>query len=166
MGVRSSMRPCKKNGFHAVRGQARGLLQLPWPARLPTDRYTPSSPTSWCHACVNGATVHGPRPTGKRSCMLCTPGPGPWTRCSVCEWWTMVCTIVVECSDIDGMRDQKNALGPCLVPLKLLKSTLYKKKIPRHIKFAVHAWSTKCRRNQKLIAQFDCTLRDESFEPN
>ena len=26
--------------------------------------------------------------------------------------------------------------------------------------------STKYRRNQKLIAQFDCTLRVESFEPN
>ena len=36
----------------------------------------------------------------------------------------------------------------------------------RHIKLAVYAWSTKCRRNQKLIAQFALTLRDESFEPN
>jgi len=43
---------------------------------------------------------------------------------------------------------------------------LYKKKIFRHIKLAVHTWSTKCRRNQKLIAQFALTLRDESFEPN
>ena len=40
------------------------------------------------------------------------------------------------------------------------------KKILRHIKLAVHAWSTKCRRNQKLIAQFGCILRVESFEPN
>jgi len=44
--------------------------------------------------------------------------------------------------------------------------TLCKKKILRHIKFAVHAWSNKCWRNKKLIAQFGCTLRDERFEPN
>ena len=50
--------------------------------------------------------------------------------------------------------------------LIFLNLTLCKKKIPHHIKLAVHAWSTKCRRNQKLIAQFDCTLRDERFEPN
>ena len=49
---------------------------------------------------------------------------------------------------------------------KLLKNALYKKKISRHIKFAVHAWSIKCRRNQKLIAQFALISRDESFEPN
>ena len=45
-------------------------------------------------------------------------------------------------------------LGPCLVSSKIQTLTLCKKKIPRHIKLAVHAWSTKCRRNQKLIAQF------------
>ena len=49
---------------------------------------------------------------------------------------------------------------------KLLKIALYKKKILRHIKLAVYAWSTKYRRNQKLIAQFTLTLRDESFKPN
>jgi hypothetical protein len=58
------------------------------------------------------------------------------------------------------------ALWPYLVPLKLLNLALCKKKILRHIKLAVHAWSTKCRWNQKLIAQFSCTLRDERFEPN
>ena len=42
----------------------------------------------------------------------------------------------------------------------------YKKKISRHIKFTVYAWSTKCWRNQKLIVQFSCTLRDERFESN
>jgi hypothetical protein len=31
---------------------------------------------------------------------------------------------------------------------------------------AVHAWSTKCRRNKKLITQFSCKSRDKSFEPN
>jgi hypothetical protein len=31
---------------------------------------------------------------------------------------------------------------------------------------STHVWSTKCRWNQKLIAQFSYTLRDESFEPN
>jgi hypothetical protein len=42
---------------------------------------------------------------------------------------------------------------------------LCKKKISRHIKILAHAWSTKCRWNQKLITQFSCTLWDESFEP-
>jgi hypothetical protein len=37
---------------------------------------------------------------------------------------------------------------------------LCKKKIPYHIKMPAHVWSTKCRWNQKLIAQFCCTLRD------
>ena len=43
---------------------------------------------------------------------------------------------------------------------------LCKKKIYCHIKLGVYAWSTKCLRNKKLIAQFGCTLRDERFEPN
>jgi hypothetical protein len=34
---------------------------------------------------------------------------------------------------------------PCLVPPKLLKNVLCKKKISRHIKLAIYAWSTKCR---------------------
>ena len=49
---------------------------------------------------------------------------------------------------------------------KIQTLALCKKKIFRHIKLAVHVWSTKCWRNQKLIAQFGCTLRDERFEPN
>ena len=57
-------------------------------------------------------------------------------------------------------------LWVCLVPFKFPTLILCKKKIPRHIKLAVHVWSTKCLRNQKLIAQFGCTLRDERFEPN
>jgi hypothetical protein len=43
---------------------------------------------------------------------------------------------------------------------------LCKKKIPHHIKMSAYIWSTKCRWNQKLIAQFCCTLRDECFKPN
>jgi hypothetical protein len=43
---------------------------------------------------------------------------------------------------------------------------LCKKKIPHHIKMSAHIWSTKYRWNQKLIAQFCCTLRDEYFKPN
>jgi hypothetical protein len=31
---------------------------------------------------------------------------------------------------------------------------------------AAHAWSIKCRRNKKLIAQFTVKSRDESFKPN
>jgi hypothetical protein len=45
------------------------------------------------------------------------------------------------------------------------KSTIIRK-IFRHIKISAHAWNTKCRWNQKLIAQFYCTLQDEHFEPN
>ena len=37
---------------------------------------------------------------------------------------------------------------------------LCKKKILCHIKFVVHVWSTKYRRNKKLITQFDYTLPD------
>jgi hypothetical protein len=44
--------------------------------------------------------------------------------------------------------------------------SLCKKKISHHIKISAHIWSTKCRLNQKLIAQFCCTLRDEYFKPN
>jgi hypothetical protein len=47
-----------------------------------------------------------------------------------------------------------------------LNLALYKKKIFCHIKLVVHAWSIKYRRNQKLITQFGCTLRDKRFEPN
>jgi len=32
--------------------------------------------------------------------------------------------------------------------------------------FAAHAWSIKCRRKEKLIAQFGGKLRDERFESN
>jgi hypothetical protein len=46
------------------------------------------------------------------------------------------------------------------------KFSTTKKKILHHIKILTHVWSTKCRWNKKLIAQFSCTLRDESFEPN
>ena len=50
--------------------------------------------------------------------------------------------------------------------IKFPTLTLCKKKIFRHIKLAVYAWSNKYRRNKKLIAQFVLALRDESFEPN
>jgi len=56
--------------------------------------------------------------------------------------------------------------GPCLIPIKHLKNTLCKKKVLHHIKLAVYVWSTKYRWNQKLIVQFGCILRVESFEPN
>ena len=35
-----------------------------------------------------------------------------------------------------------------------------------HRMFAAYAWSIKCRRKEKLIAQFGGKLRDESFKPN
>jgi hypothetical protein len=49
---------------------------------------------------------------------------------------------------------------------KIKWGLLCKKKIPRHIKMSANAWSTKYWWNQKLIAQFCCTLRDEHFKPN
>jgi hypothetical protein len=54
---------------------------------------------------------------------------------------------------------------PCLVSNSSPNSTI-KKEIPHHIKMSANAWSTKCRWNQKLIAQFCCTLRDGHFESN
>jgi hypothetical protein len=59
-----------------------------------------------------------------------------------------------------------NLLRPHLDHQIHTQISLCKKKIPHHIKILAHAWSTKCRWNQKLIAQFCCTLRDEHFEPN
>jgi hypothetical protein len=44
--------------------------------------------------------------------------------------------------------------------------SLCKKKIPHHIKISAYIRSTKYRWNQKLIAQFCCTLRDEYFKSN
>jgi len=35
-----------------------------------------------------------------------------------------------------------------------------------HRMFAARVWSIKCRRKEKLIAQFGGKLRDERFEPN
>jgi hypothetical protein len=55
-------------------------------------------------------------------------------------------------------------VGPCLVLQFSLNFTI-KKKILRHIKMSVNAWSTKYWWNQKLIVQFCCTLRDEHFKP-
>jgi hypothetical protein len=59
----------------------------------------------------------------------------------------------------------EQGLSPCLVPPILLQISLCKKKIPCHIKMSANAWSTKCWWNQKLIAQFCCTLWDEHFKP-
>jgi hypothetical protein len=61
-------------------------------------------------------------------------------------------------------RRMHEALNDCVYFLK--KKVLCKQKIPRHIKLTIHACSTKCRWNQKLIVQLSCTLRDERFEPN
>jgi hypothetical protein len=47
-----------------------------------------------------------------------------------------------------------------------LPNSTMQKKDSHHIKMSAHAWSTKWRWNQKLIAQFCCTLRDERFKPN
>ena len=55
---------------------------------------------------------------------------------------------------------------PLFSSIEFSTLALCKKKISRHIKLTVHTWSTKYRRNQKLITQFALTLRDESFKPN
>jgi hypothetical protein len=55
-------------------------------------------------------------------------------------------------------------------PLVLDNLALFSSKIQNSksvtVKLAAHSWSTKCRRNKKLIAQFAWKLRDERFEPN
>ena len=62
-------------------------------------------------------------------------------------------------------RANQTDLGPVYL-LPTLNFGTIKNKILYHIKLMVHAWSTKYRRNQKLIAQLGCTLRYERFEPN
>jgi hypothetical protein len=55
---------------------------------------------------------------------------------------------------VESERDRRSTQAMfrlCLVPLNFLNLALCKKKIPRHIKLMVHVWSTKYRRNQKLI---------------
>ena len=79
--------------------------------------------------------------------------------------WYFDCTLLSSRVKLEDLVPPFRA-RPCLVGPKLLNLTLCKKEIPRHIKLVVHVWSTKCWRNQKLIAQFGCTLRDERFESN
>jgi hypothetical protein len=55
---------------------------------------------------------------------------------------------------------------PCLHTQIHPQILLCKKEIPHHIKISANAWSTKCRWNHKLIAQFYCTLRDGHFKSN
>jgi hypothetical protein len=102
----------------------------------------------------------------------------------IVHWRYAACTVIplatMQCNAIDACRERSNVkpetyIAPCLsarlrLCLRLCsvqkKSTMRKKKIPCHIKLAIHAWSTKCRWNQKLIVQLGCTLRDERFESN
>ena len=52
---------------------------------------------------------------------------------------------------------------------RVFSSTLISQKVLQYLShrmFAVRAWSIKCRRKKKLIAQFGGKLRDERFEPN
>ena len=55
------------------------------------------------------------------------------------------------------------ALRHCLVRIPKSKKLL---QYLLHRMFAARAWSIKCRRKEKLIAQFGGKLRDERFEPN
>ena len=51
----------------------------------------------------------------------------------------------------------------------LFSFTLTFKKLLQYLShriFAARAWSIKCRRKEKLIAQFGGKLRDERFKPN
>jgi hypothetical protein len=80
---------------------------------------------------------------------------------------------VSECARRHAAIGSEN-VRPCLpqIPLWALFSQIHpqillcKKKISHHIKMPAYIWSTKCRWNQKLIAQFCCTLRDEYLKPN
>jgi hypothetical protein len=68
-------------------------------------------------------------------------------------------------------RIMANAMGsrtsrPCLVSPKLLKNALCKKKISVILNLRYIRGVLNIDENQKLIAQFDCTLRDERFEHN
>jgi hypothetical protein len=57
-------------------------------------------------------------------------------------------------------------IEPLFSSLNSPQISLCKKKILCHIKMSANTWSTKCWWNQKLIAQFCCTLRDEHFKPS
>ena len=51
----------------------------------------------------------------------------------------------------------------------LFSFTLNSKKLLQYLShriFAARVWSIKCKRKEKLIAQFGGKLRDERFEPN
>jgi hypothetical protein len=70
---------------------------------------------------------------------------------------------IKECFPYINLAEK--SLRPCRCQI-FSQILLCKKKILHHIKMSAHAWSTTCRWNQKLIAQFSCTLRYESFESN
>jgi len=118
-----------------------GLIHPSLPSSPPVDRSSPSTNRK------GDGQVSSTIYSSDKSRIM-----SAWWRCTLRTCWLL-------------RGSQMLKLGPCLDP-KLLTLALCKKKILRRIKLAVHVWSTKCRWNQKLIAQFGWTLRDESFEPN
>ena len=65
------------------------------------------------------------------------------------------------------MRIRCNYMHACIYTL--FSSTPISKKLLQYLShrmFTARAWSIKCRRKDKLIAQFGEKLRDERFEPN
>ena len=66
-----------------------------------------------------------------------------------------------------GDVPQNQRAGGAAMPL--FSWTLKSKKLLQYLShrmFAARAWSIKCRRKEKLIAQFGGKLRDERFKPN
>jgi hypothetical protein len=82
------------------------------------------------------------------------------------RWWTLHVRSRVNNTVINILATVKWIGQSCAMFSSSKNVLCKKKKIHRHIKLAIHAWSTKCRWNQKLIVQLGCTLRDERFEPN
>jgi hypothetical protein len=68
-----------------------------------------------------------------------------------------------------ALSSKAGTSGNC-IPLGYLRSCLVGQKILANFfffaPFTVHAWSIKCGRNKRLIAQFGSKSRDESFKPN
>jgi len=69
--------------------------------------------------------------------------------------------VYIEYVCIPLLSITREILRSCLVHLKNQKK---KSRFPVTSNLTAHAWSIGYRRKQKLIAQFTCKSRDESFE--
>jgi hypothetical protein len=128
--------------LHVVREKERSRRSHNFELRQRSSFYGPAPPGSLAGALLNCGVWQGFSRSRRRS-RLRSPAKRPRSL-----WWAA------------------SPPRPCLVPNLTTQIALCKKKILHHIKMSANAWSTKCRWNQKLIAQFCCTLRDEHFESN